>query len=350
MAEVRKKINVRLFQQASLEYLAKFEDPSVPEGFPLEIDSNCDDLKTLTKFEIAENAISKKMEYDQMRAAQGEEAVSDELILELARDDERPCLLKSVASFRNRDPREVKVTKAKKQINYIASMMKEPQEVEDRPIQPGEVLLTVALYHASKPMKQQEFQVLGSQPLTALRDRLYCLSDYLLDGQQCRSGYFFIENVFYNDMRAPDSQDHSKLIIDWVGENNRFTQPGLGVFAQKKMEDTTFLDLTLRIGAPYLYCHQGNCEHAIVFTEIRLVNSGDMQNFNAYPRHIFQAKIRRRKCKICDIFPARYVTYGDRMATEDPFFYCEHCYRPLHYDAAGRILYSDFEVFPYYHE
>jgi len=43
-----------------------------------------------------------------------------------------------------------------------------------------------------------------------------------------------------------------------------------------------------------------------------------------------------------------FVTYGDRLATEDPYFYCEHCYKPIHYDSDGKLLYADFEVFPYY--
>jgi len=37
----------------------------------------------------------------------------------------------------------------------------------------------------------------------------------------------------------------------------------------RKMEDTRFLDLKVRIGFPYLYCHQGDCEHIIKFFKIR---------------------------------------------------------------------------------
>jgi hypothetical protein len=38
------------------------------------------------------------------------------------------------------------------------------------------------------------------------------------------------------------------------------------------MQDTTFADLTLRVGAPYLYCHQGDCQHIIMVTDVRLIN------------------------------------------------------------------------------
>jgi snRNA-activating protein complex subunit 3 len=73
-------------------------------------------------------------------------------------------------------------------------------------------------------------------------------------------------------------------------------------------------------------------------------------NKNAYPLHIFQTKIKRKKCKICDIYPARFITYGDKLAEENPFYYCEKCYRPFHYNHEGKLLYSEFEVYQYYHE
>ena len=50
-------------------------------------------------------------------------------------------------------------------------------------------------------------RVLG---LTVLRDKLYCLSDKILDGAESLSGYFFIENVFYNDSRSSTAIDYSE--------------------------------------------------------------------------------------------------------------------------------------------
>jgi len=192
--------------------------------------------------------------------------------------------------------------------------------------------------------------VLGSQHLTVLRDRFYCLSDHILDGPQTKSAYFFIENVFYNDLREPNSQDYSQYIVDWVNQEERYTQPGLGVFTSKSMSDITFNELSIRIGAQYLYVHQGNCEHIIVFNDLRLLNDQDNKNLNAYPLHIFQNKVTRRKCRVCDIYPAKFVTYGDRLSQENPCFYCDYCYRPLHYSFEGKLLFEDFQVFPYYHE
>lgn len=81
------------------------------------------------------------------------------------------------------------------------------------------------------------------------------------------------------------------------------------------MEDTRFVDLNLRIGTPYLFCHQGNCLHHMIVHEVRRIDrSFDVLNRLAYPLHVFQSKIRRKKCRICDTCPAKYVTYGDKMS------------------------------------
>ena len=41
------------------------------------------------------------------------------------------------------------------------------------------------------------------------------------------------------------------------------------------------------------------------------------------------------------------MTYGDRLAAENPAFFCEQCYDVFHYDSNGQILYDDFTVFDY---
>ena len=60
-----------------------------------------------------------------------------------------------------------------------------------------------------------------------------------------------------------------RLIIDWAKSSERFSAPGLGIFHSSTMETTSFNDLNLRLGYPYLFCHQGNCEHIIVVTDMR---------------------------------------------------------------------------------
>ncbi len=104
--------------------------------------------------------------------------------------------------------------------------------------------------------------MLGSQPLSVLKDALICsedLSDEILSksgnavSKRPRSGYFLIEKCFYNDLRDEESLDLSAPILSWLS-----THSSLGSFTSSRMETTAFVDLDIRIGFPYLYVHSGS--------------------------------------------------------------------------------------------
>jgi snRNA-activating protein complex subunit 3 len=78
-----------------------------------------------------------------------------------------------------------------------------------------------------------------------------------------KSGFIFIEDTFYSDYRDPANYDYSHVIREWAATHE------LGPFQTGIMEKTKFEDLTVRLGYPYVYQHQGNCEHLIVFSDVR---------------------------------------------------------------------------------
>lgn len=85
------------------------------------------------------------------------------------------------------------------------------------------------------------------------------------EGSQFHSGFFFIENIFYSDVRRPENIDYSQAIKHEVAAAAQC--PTL------KMEETLFSDLRIRLGAQYLYQHQGNCEHILVVNDVRYESS-----------------------------------------------------------------------------
>eukprot|EP00339_Tiarina_fusa_P022661 CAMPEP_0117029540 /NCGR_PEP_ID=MMETSP0472-20121206/21384_1 /TAXON_ID=693140 ORGANISM="Tiarina fusus, Strain LIS" /NCGR_SAMPLE_ID=MMETSP0472 /ASSEMBLY_ACC=CAM_ASM_000603 /LENGTH=353 /DNA_ID=CAMNT_0004737339 /DNA_START=33 /DNA_END=1091 /DNA_ORIENTATION=- len=210
------------------------------------------------------------------------------------------------------DDSEQYSSKNKREVNYFTPHMQ--QVVGDELVDPTEVVISIAFFHPKKAMKMQEFLVLGSQTLVELKEAFYCLSDVAFEACTTSSGFFFIENVFYDDTRGHDSFEYSKEIIEWVQESNRSTRPEFGLYTSKKMENTTFNDLSLRVGVPYLYCHRGNCEHIMIVNEVRIIHDEDNEKRGSYPLQTFQNKIRRKKCRVCDIYPAKYVTRGDILA------------------------------------
>ena len=78
------------------------------------------------------------------------------------------------------------------------------------------------------------------------------------------------------------------------------------------MESTTFNDLNLKINYPYLFCHQGDCNHIFsissikyLFINFRFVGKSKL-NIEEYPKITFQALMEANKCSVCQVNRARY--------------------------------------------
>ncbi|XVF85261.1 hypothetical protein PTKIN_Ptkin17bG0103700 [Pterospermum kingtungense] len=247
---------------------------------------------------------------------------------------------------------------------------------EHIPVSYPEVVLYVEVYHnIRKWSKIQEFLVLGHQTLTELKDKIYCLTDQVMQkaGQHDPSGYFLIEDKFFNDLRDSSAIDYSKPILDWLtnskddalkkwesivtGELQQKQRAILGSVAPSRlpqfravdMHKTRFCDFRFQVGAGYLYCHQGDCKHTIVIRDMRLIHPEDVQNRAAYPIIIFQLKPRVQKCNVCKISRATKVTVDDKWAKENPCYFCDYCYSLLHSNDESP-LYGEFSVYDYVHD
>ncbi|KAJ8299842.1 hypothetical protein KUTeg_022589 [Tegillarca granosa] len=212
--------------------------------------------------------------------------------------------------------------------DYIKNKETIPASVK---INQPEVLIKVCVHvpcqitpqmQSVKIVLDQTYLVLGSQKLTELRDKITCVNDFAVAGDLSenpddvtryyakdiyKSGFFYFEGVFYNDMREPDCRDYSEVIRKWA-ENpaNR-----AGPYQSEKMENTTFLDLNVRLGYPYVYQHQGNCEHIIVISDVR------------------------------------WMVYNSEYAPENPCFMCDQCFKALHYDKDDCKI-GDFQAYRYF--
>ncbi|KAK3009115.1 LOW QUALITY PROTEIN: hypothetical protein RJ639_014911, partial [Escallonia herrerae] len=219
---------------------------------------------------------------------------------------------------------------------------------------------------------KKEFLVLGQQPWSELRDKMYCLTDQIMKkaGQHDPSGYSLIEDVFCNDLREPSAIDYSKPILDWLRESKKDAlekwecilsgeiprkrkevlgsgmEPKLPQFKAVKMHKTRFCDLSFRIGSGYLYCHQGACKDVIVIRDMRLIHPEDVQNRAAYPVCTFQLKMRLQKCCLQDLQSGKV---DDKWAPENPCYFCDYCFYMLHY-VDGVLLYNEIFAYDYHHE
>ena len=119
----------------------------------------------------------------------------------------------------------------------------------------------------------------------------------------------------------------------------------------RPMSITFLSSLQFRLGVRYLYCHLNACEHFMYFSDVHLRSfDSEESDISVYPKMTYRGNMWRRRCGVCNLWSAKCVVYDDRLAVDNPTFYCQHCYHMLHYDEQGNLLYNDFKVFPYLHD
>ncbi|XP_054842756.1 snRNA-activating protein complex subunit 3 [Eublepharis macularius] len=259
------------------------------------------------------------------------------------------------------------IDRACRQETFVYEM--ESHAVGKRPKDPinlvkeGELLLTLNIFYPVIFQKHkickpyQTMLVLGSQNLTEVRDSISCVSDLQIGGEFSshpdqapehiskdlyKSAFFYFEGIFYNDVRYQECRDLSRTIIEWAESRDR----GYANLQAAKMEDYTFNNLNIKVGFPYLYCHQGDCEHIVIITDIRLIHRDDCLDRSLYPLLTKKHWIWTKKCFVCKMYTARWVTNDDSLAPQDPSFFCDVCFQMLHYDADGNKL-GEFLAYPY---
>lgn len=237
-----------------------------------------------------------------------------------------------------------------------------PADPKER-VEAPEVVLTVTLLRCFKFRQKRHgdsyfmkirsdiaYCVLSTQFLSELRDRFQCQIDYIAPGdfsedpntsKEIRnrdmypSGCFFIEDTFYNDNRAAHSIDYSKPITEWAARKK------LNEFKTADMAQTRFIDLNIKLGQPYVYIHQGNCEHLFLFSDARLLSLDDCWDRTKYPVIHNVLRPHRVPCRGCNTFTATWMTTRSRRDPEDPCFYCDKCLLSYHYDKQGKKI-DDF--------
>ena len=194
-----------------------------------------------------------------------------------------------------------------------------------------QVILGVVLMQPMRPTRMVEIDVLGDQTLADLADCFACASDdNSLALPNCRNKSMYIEGVFYDDTRHPDAERYSTSMCEWLAQGGPSVEPSdvdyeapPHLALAKTMQETKLIDLCVRINAPYLYVHQGDCSHCFAFVSIRMASASDQRRRSAYPRVHFQQLPRQKKCSVCDTFAAQYITVFDSLAPEDPALFCE---------------------------
>ncbi|XP_046681474.1 snRNA-activating protein complex subunit 3-like isoform X1 [Homalodisca vitripennis] len=202
----------------------------------------------------------------------------------------------------------------------------------------------------------QQINVLGQQFLTALKDKIVCESDFqdtrgdvseqpdapvtLRARELYESSMFYFDNTFYIDTRNNENVDYSKTIKEWG------TKRGILFGGTKQMERTLVEDLEIRFGYPYLYLHQGCCEHVVIINDARLLTPKDSLFGFDYP---LMTKVSHKNlihCMTCSRFPAKWIVRGSDRLAHDPTYQCKTCFKLLHYKNGKKI--GKFTAYQYW--
>lgn len=194
----------------------------------------------------------------------------------------------------------------------------------------------------------QEITLWSNNKLSILKDHILCLEDY----QECTgdvselytskddripvpqrnkvlypSGLFYINNTFFIDRRSENHKDYSSVIMECAKK----WKLGFSNDVPTSIEDVMVGDLSVRFGFPYLYQHQGNCEHLIVFSDARLVHPTDDNLCSANYPLVTNRRETCNSCMVCGLRIAEWVVKECKRFPHDITFLCNECHFMYNY-------------------
>ncbi|XP_017072762.1 snRNA-activating protein complex subunit 3 isoform X2 [Drosophila eugracilis] len=234
---------------------------------------------------------------------------------------------------------------------YSYKLNPPPADSPNHQLDVCELELTVRLYRPPRayhrgfkveiPVFAEEYVCLGSNYLTELRDKISCVCrgkrfvdisddpDAPLPTIDTNPGYFFINDIFYNDKRNPNNPDYSHTVLQWAAKANGVNGDALKV---ENMEGKRFIDLTVSPGSSLHYLHHGNCEHLFVISQIEVLTPRSKRpDRSLYPYPHAFSTYNRRTCYICGIRSFSFIVEKSRRQLHDPAYLCRNCFLSFFY-------------------
>uniref|UniRef100_A0A158R5Y0 snRNA-activating protein complex subunit 3 n=1 Tax=Syphacia muris TaxID=451379 RepID=A0A158R5Y0_9BILA len=153
------------------------------------------------------------------------------------------------------------------------------------------------------------------------------------------SSFLFIHDTFYvsdyysgmeevvqqiSDTPLIQLTDISEPIRKWMlRKKDQF-----GPTQVKSILNVSVKELTCRLGYPYVYIHQGCCEHVFFFSDLRLMDKHDYPE--SYPHRVSDESLKNY-CVVCHKNLAEYIVESEKLPMF-PAHMCSDCYSEFFYD------------------
>ncbi|CAB3405186.1 unnamed protein product [Caenorhabditis bovis] len=245
-----------------------------------------------------------------------------------------------------------------------------PQKPIEFPKDYSDMIVAVSVYHGySRELKYHEvrlgrllkvtdrIELTGENTLADLRNAFGCPADYTfcedfsekkpqlndIAKNKFPSSMFFIHDTFYIDPSDdPNVVDPSLEIRNWASRRRSMFDE----FDVRPMRSQKIGELVGRLGLPYVYIHQGVCEHLVVLNDVIMRN--ESHDDVEFPRRLIERNSRRVSCALCAESSAEWaIMEHDDLLPSNPGFLCDACYRELCFDANQRKV-CNFVATPYF--
>lgn len=236
----------------------------------------------------------------------------------------------------------------------VDKMLRYPRKVQNETAI-SSLSLTIAVYSVppkGSPFRYQVLDVPGETSLASLVERITCPMNRILN----RIAQIGSDPLPSWPPPSPPSPEESQ------GETYELRMSDQ-TYHNDELRQITWMEISdaLTINKPYrlTHCHHA-CVHYLMVEDIRRTHPYDTASpFPNQPyisqesesiQETYHVRRRRRRCRICDLDRASWVTTHDRLAPENPCLFCDTCYAALHYDSQGGLIYSDYRVYPYHYD
>ncbi|CAJ0951450.1 unnamed protein product, partial [Mesorhabditis belari] len=199
----------------------------------------------------------------------------------------------------------------------------------------------------------------GSTTLLDFRRRLICPCDMHVDLEKGKwleppdinnkahlllypSSFIFIHDTFYIDPDDKETIDISEPIRAFMAKD----KASFGETKVQTIDGICFKDLKLRLGQPYVMVHSGECEHLMIFHDLRMLSAFDEQDITRYPLVAFE-KGGDLICIGCKKYPAAMAVESCDLLPQSPGFLCKTCFKEFLFDSNGDPI-TEFVANHYY--
>ncbi|SBT42700.1 snRNA-activating protein complex subunit 3, putative [Plasmodium ovale wallikeri] len=206
-------------------------------------------------------------------------------------------------------------------------------------------IISVSFYHPIRGIKIAEYDILSNQTLAHLTDVFFCFDTSNYGFPKFAGSLYYIDGILYPDLRKKEALDYSTCILNFYKKmkNNDFVRPPYKIPQHK----ATLRDIEIPLYERCCFLHQGNCEHRVVFTNVRQHNSYRDKEFSQYPLRTFKPNITRKFCTCCHKNEAKKIVLDCYLLKENPSYVCNGCFDLFLLNESGDFVDPSMKHFDY---